>query len=166
MLSRFFNPVGGQPIPDRLPKDGWVDVPGAFRFGYPWPWQLVDGGGLVDGSGADQESHVFATLIAPHTTFVPQVQFWPQHGAFDGSGSVVRELPALYRGVVVESRKVLVGGQSAFLFALDLPGGRRVSRLVADGPRFQLHGELKVPLASAAGYEWHWCSMLGSMQWR
>jgi hypothetical protein len=166
VIGRFFNSVGGQPIPDVLPKEGWVDVPGAFRFGYPWPWSLAEDGGLVNVSGADEENHVFATLVAPHTTFVPQVQFWPQPGAFSGSDTVVRELPRLYGGAVTEARRVLVDGRNALVVDLDLPHGQRVSRLVADAPGYQLHGELRVPRASAAGYRWHWCAMLGSLQWR
>ncbi|MGW4210936.1 hypothetical protein ACWEIJ_23295 [Lentzea sp. NPDC004789] len=167
-FGRFFNSGAWQAIPDVLRKEGWVEVPGVCKFGYPWPWSPVDDGpGLIDGSGADRSVQMIAALVAPHTKFLPTAMFWPQAGAFDATGAVVRDLPALYGGVLSESRQVLVGGRSAFVVDLDLHGGERVSRLVADAPHgTQLHGELRVPRASAAGYRWHWWAMLGSWQWR
>lgn len=147
---------------------GWFDVPGLFRFGYPWPWERFPGD--VELAGADgevTEDGLLGALRAPRNRGTATVAVWCGRGSLRSlEPSAGTRFERLYRGSHREVRRLRAGGAPALVIDIDLPGGDRVSRGVLGAAGDQVvHVELRTPVAAATGYRPHFDAMLASWSW-
>lgn len=93
---------------------------------------------------------------------------WRDHGS--GSldpiiSSAGSQIAQTYRGKVVSTRKILLHGSRGVLVALDDSTGSRVWRLVTESDGRLIHGEMRVPVHAAGGYEPQLDTMLATWEW-
>lgn len=147
---------------------GWFDVPGLFRFGYPWPWEQFQG--EVARAGADGEVTVddlLGALRAPRNQGTATVVVWCGRGSLRSlEPSADTRFERLYRGVNRGLRRLRAAGAPVLVVDIDLPSGERVTRgLVGVAGDQVVHVELRAPVAVAAGYRPHFDAMLASWSW-
>lgn len=147
---------------------GWFDVPGLFRFGYPWPWKQFPGDAELAGADGEVTSDcLVGALRAPRSRGTATVAVWCANGSLRSlEPSAGTRFERLYGGVHRGLRRLRAGGAPVLLIDIDVPGGERVSRgLVGAAGGQVVHVELRTPTAAAAGYRPHLDAMLASWSW-
>jgi hypothetical protein len=150
-----------KPIAPMLPIESYA-VGDGFRMGLPWPWFQAEPIQLP----RDAES--LLAVEVPRTDYQTQFSMWRTSDTtqFDQlDNSVGGQLAQLYQGRLVGRRKILLHGARAVLVAVDGSVGGYTWRLVADWQSLLIHGELSVPVHTAAGYEPHLETMLATWEW-
>lgn len=166
-LTARFDENRFEPPSPILPADGWINVAGHFRFGYPWPWQRVDDpGDVIDTTGDTAEVDVICGLVAPRHNGSARLTLWRSAGSFRATVPTVDDgIRSLYGTSPTRVRRILLAGVEALV--IEVPhGGDHVMRLIAHNPREgTLHGQLSSPAAAADGYRAHLETMLGTWSW-
>jgi hypothetical protein len=158
-----------QEVRSGLPLTGWLDIPGRFRLGYPWPWrEIPDHSGIVGADASSATNEVLGALQAPRLQGVAVVLLWRAPGSLRSlEPAAGPRFGRLYNGSCREVRRVRVAGAAGIVVDVDLLVGDRVSRaLLADDSDHVVHVELRVPVAAAQGYRAHFDAMLASWSWR
>ena len=149
-----------------LPIDEWCEVPGAFRFGLPWPWTVAESGDdLVDARGLPAAIAPLALVRAPRTDGEVDFLIWADQGSVPASGSGLGgSLARLYQGRLVEQNQLMLGGIASFA-ALIEDGHDLIWRVIVPYQGQLLHGEARLPRGAAAGYRPQLETMLASWTW-
>jgi hypothetical protein len=146
----------------------WFDVPGLFRFGYPWPWEQFPGEVELAGAGGEvAEDGLLGALRAPRNRGTAMVAVWCARGSLRSlEPAAGTRFERLYRGYHRSLRRIRAGGAPALVIDIDLPDGDRVSRgLVGAADDQVVHVELRTPVAAAEGYRPHFDAMFASWSW-
>jgi hypothetical protein len=147
---------------------GWFEVPGSFRFGYPWPWEQFQGDlGPVGGDGESLFDDLIGALRAPRSKGTATVAVWSARGTLRAlEPSADKRFARLYGGVHRGLRRLRAGGAPVLVIDIAMPGGEQVSRgLVGAAADQVVHVELRVPGVAATGYRPHFDAMLASWTW-
>jgi hypothetical protein len=161
-LYRSFQNSQFKAVHPVLAPEAWIIGTGV-RFGLPWPWQPSAAVDAPDGT------EPVAQAEAPRTDVLTTLTLWRDRSpsSLDPIISTAgKQLADLHRGRLTSTRKVLVDGRRAIVATIAERSGMVVWRVVAEHDDRLLHGQLAIPERSAAGYQAHVDTMLGTWQWQ
>lgn len=175
-MGRFVNVIVSmiqaarfRPVHAVLPPDSWVEVPGRFRFGVPWPWQQnveVDTQ-IVDATGGSSGNKPLAMASAPRTIGDASVVLWHSRERFEpNTAYLVGYTRHIYGNPPRSVRRIRLAGAKAVVIEVDTAHAQRSYRLISEwGPNDLLHGEFRIPAHVAEGYRPHLDTMLATWRW-
>lgn len=150
-----------KPVVPPIPHHDVAEVPG-LAFGLPWPWQQADE------CTAPRDTEPIVEVMAPRTDGFVAFTVWRDHEPASIEpiiASAGTRLADLYRGRLLQTRRILLDRARTVLVSVAEPHGDIIWRLVGEWDTKLFHGEIRLPSADAAGYQPHIDTMLGTWRW-
>ncbi len=167
-----FKRIGGaryQTIRPVLPVERYVESPGRFHFGIPWPWEeFTEATRVMSATGDETQIASLAQVYCPRADGeVVSWGVWSEQGEFDAlanARSIATQFAQIYHGTVVGTRAVLLGGARTLIVNV-ATATQRIDRVSTEWHDRILYGEYRSPILYADAYAAHLETILGTWVW-